>query len=390
MPDDPMASEVRDDGSVLVVTHLFPTGPRDIRGPWVAEQVDALNALTPMRVMCCSHVATDRSEVRPSGVPVTFRSTGTVFGVGRRGLIASSVRYDRALGSYLRSDATVRLVHAHFGIPDAIVAHRQAQRARLPLVVTLHGDDAFFVLPRRDPIGWTMRRAVAGARAVICVSSAIADAVRGALPSVEPLVISNGFDGALFRRSDTPRDAGLLFVGTLVPIKNLTVLLRAYARVRHRVPAPLTIAGDGPLRSELQSLAVELGIADRVHLVGAQDRAEVARLMQRSLALVLPSKSEGWPLVVGESLACGTPVVASRVGGIPEMIGSDDGGILIPAGDEDALASALVSISERRHDPQRVAAASHARPWNVQAELIATVYDDVLRGRSPALPEGRR
>lgn len=376
-----MASRARDDRSVLVVTHLFPTGPRDIRGPWVAEQVDALNALTPMRVLCCSHVATDRTEVRASGVQVTFRSTATPFGSGRRGLIASSIRYDRALERYLRSDPTVRLVHAHFGIPDAIVAYRHARRARLPLVVTLHGDDAFFVLPRRDPIGWTMRRAVEGAHAVICVSSAIADAVRAALPSVEPLVVSNGFDGALFSVADAPRDLGFLFVGTLVPIKNLAVLLRAYARVRDRTAASLTIAGDGPLRAELQSLATELGIADRVHLLGAQDRAEVAGLMRRSSALVLPSRSEGWPLVVGESLACGTPVVASRVGGIPEMFDSQDAGILVTPGDEDALAGALLEIDGRKHDPQRVSAASRVRPWSTQSERIAAVYDDVLRGR---------
>jgi glycosyltransferase involved in cell wall biosynthesis len=383
----------RDDWSILVVTHLFPSDEREIRGPWVAEQVDALGDLLNVRVLCCSPTASDRSELRPSGVPVTYRSIRTLFGRGRLGLLASSVRYDRALAAYLRSAPSVSLIHAHFGIPDAIVAHRRAERAGLPLVVTLHGDDAFKVLPRRDPIGRAMRHAVAGARAVICVSSAMAEAVREVMPAVDPLVIPNGFDDALFRLSEKPRDLGLLFVGMLVPVKNLDVLLRAYASVHDRVAVPLTLAGDGPLRAALESQARELGVAGSVRFVGAQSREEVAALMGRAVALVLPSRSEGWPLVIAESLGCGTPVVASRVGGIPEIVASDAGGILVAPGDEGALADALVSIVGRPLDPNDVAGSSRARPWSVQARRIAAVYEAVLGGArdgtSAEAPRGR-
>lgn len=368
-------------GSVLVVTHLFPRDDREIRGPWVAEQVDALRSLAEISVLCCSQTATDRFEVRPSGVPVTFRSTRTVFGGGRLGLIASSVVYNRALAGYLRSDPSVRLLHAHFGIPDAIVAQRQAQRFHLPFVVTLHGDDAFKVLPRRDPIGSTLRRAIAGANSVICVSTAMASAVQAVLPQIEPVVIPNGYDDNLFTLSIAPRDLGLLFVGMYVPVKNLDVLLRAYARVRDDVAVPLTLAGDGPLRPALESLAAELGIEASVRFLGAQTRAEVAALMGRAAALALPSRSEGWGMVVAESLARGTPVVASRVGGVPEIMGSEDAGILVEPDNERALAAALVAILERPHDPARVAAASRAQAWSAQVRLIAAVYDDVL-GRS--------
>ncbi len=371
-------------GSILVVTHLFPSDEREIRGPWVAEQVDALGRLLDVRVLCLSPTASDRSAVRRSGVPVTYRSIRTRFGRGRIGLLASSVRYDRALAAYLRSDPSVSLLHAHFGMPDAIVAHRQAERAGLPLVVTLHGDDAFKVLPRRDPIGRALRRAVTGARAVICVSSAMAEAVRAVMPAVDPLVIPNGFDDALFRLSHEPRDLGLLFVGMLVPVKNLDVLLRAYALVRDRVAMPLTLAGDGPLRAALESQARELGVAGSVRFVGAQSREEVAELMGRAVALVLPSRSEGWPLVIAESLGCGTPVVASRVGGIPEILASDAGGILVTPGDVGELAGGLVEMVERPLDPSRVAAASRARPWSAQARRIADVYLAVLDGRPDA------
>jgi teichuronic acid biosynthesis glycosyltransferase TuaC len=373
----------RSERSIVVVTHLFPSDNREHRGPWVVEQVDALGVLMNISVLCCSQTATDRSEVRPSGVLVTFRSTRTAFGRGRLGLLASSVRYDRALAAHLRSNPTIGLVHAHFGIPDAIIARRQATKARIPYMVTLHGDDAFKVLPRRDAIGGAVRRAVTEAQAVICVSSAMADAVRAVLPSVDPLVIPNGYDDGLFRLSERRRDLGLLFVGNLVPVKNLAALLRAYARRRDLLSAPLTLAGDGPLRPSLESLAAELGIADRVHFVGVQSRAEVAALMARAVALVLPSLSEGWGVVVAEALACGTPVVASRVGGIPEIVGSDDGGILVAPGDEDALAAGLVEIARWRPDRLRVAASSRARPWGIQAGLIAAVYRDLITESGP-------
>jgi glycosyltransferase involved in cell wall biosynthesis len=84
--------------------------------------------------------------------------------------------------------------------------------------------------------------------------------------------------------------------------------------------------------------------------------------------------------VIAESLACGTPVLASRVGGIPEMVAWEDGGILVPPGDVDALAAGLVAIAERSYDPGQVAASSNARPWSTQARHIADVYRALLVG----------
>lgn len=365
---------------VLVATHLFPTEGGPLSGPWVAEQVDALAAHADVTVLAASQHVRDGSTVRASGARVEYRGIATPLGHGRAGLLASTVRYQLALDSHLRENpVSYDLVHAHFGFPDAVVVARACRRRALPFVVTLHGDDAFRVLPRRDPLGAAVRTAVTGADAVICVSAHMERAVRDAAPDAATIVISNGFDAGLFHVSNAPR-SGVLFVGLLVPVKNLAVLLRAYASVSDRITDDLTIAGDGPLRADLVELARTLGIADRVRFTGRLDRGAVASLMATARVLVLPSSSEGWPLVITEALACGTPVVASAVGGIPEIVTSTEAGILVTAGEQDALAQALLDATAREWDPSAVATASGARSWAEQAQLIARVYRDVAAG----------
>jgi len=221
------------------------------------------------------------------------------------------------------------------------------------------------------------------ANAIICVSEAMASVVRPLMPHSDIRVVTNGFDDSIFRLEGARRDLGVLFVGLLVPVKNVHLVLRAYARLREHVDTPLTIAGDGPLRAELESLATQLGIADSTRFIGYKSRADIARLMQRARVLVLPSSSEGWGMVVAEALACGTPVIASRVGGVPEILVSDESGILVTPDDEDALFAALENAFAREWKPQLVAAGSGARPWSVQATRIAEVYQELLAVASP-------
>jgi teichuronic acid biosynthesis glycosyltransferase TuaC len=362
---------------VLVVTHLFPSAHAPMRGPWVAEQVDALRVHADVEVLCCTPGASESPYTRESGAYVTYANTSTLLGGGRIGLIGSTIRYASALRRHLKAnDGRYDIIHAHFGFPDAFVAARAARHASIPLIVTLHGDDALRVAPRRDIIGRTVRYGIEAAQVVICVSEAMAEVVRPLFPNVDVRVAANGFDESLFRVVNAERDLGILFVGLLVPVKNVDLLLRAYARVRGQLDIPLTIAGDGVLRSELEALAAELGIADAVHFLGYRRRVEVASLMQRARVLALPSSSEGYPLVVTEALACGTPVVASRVGGIPDIIVSHRAGTLIPPGDVKSLAHALSEWATADVDPETVAASSGALPWSKMVLPIVQAYRD--------------
>lgn len=162
-------------------------------------------------------------------------------------------------------------------------------------------------------------------------------------------VIHNGVDPGEFTAGAQPRDAAtLLTIASLDPWKGIDVLLRSIPLVQQHVPeVRLKIAGLGPERAKLESLAANLGLGDCVEFLGYQDRASVRRLLSTCSVFVLPSLSEPFGIVVLEALAAGAPVVATRIGGIPEIVEHQVNGLLVTPDDEQQLAAAIaLSISD--------------------------------------------
>ncbi len=125
------------------------------------------------------------------------------------------------------------------------------------------------------------------------------------------------------------------------------MLLRAFARVVEKEPdLTLTLVGDGPLRKGHETLAQELGLNGSISFLGWKDRAEVGDLLRQCDLFVLPSRSEPFGIVIIEAMACGKPVVASAVGGIPEIIQQGENGILVEPDDPAALADAIIRVLE--------------------------------------------
>lgn len=155
--------------------------------------------------------------------------------------------------------------------------------------------------------------------------------------------------------------------------KGLDTVLRAFARVRERFPdLELYLAGRGKDEGRVRTLARELGVEGRTRIVAAVERDEVLRLFGGALALVMPSRLEGLPMVPAEAMAAGVPVVASAVGAVPEVVDPPNGGILVPPDDPEAVAAALLALLE---DPsRREALSASARrsaerfSWDVVAE----------------------
>jgi glycosyltransferase involved in cell wall biosynthesis len=175
------------------------------------------------------------------------------------------------------------------------------------------------------------------------------------------------------------RSPTFVFAGRLVPAKNVGLAISALAAVPS---ASLVVVGDGPEREGLERLIAELGLGDRVRMVGALPRSETIEWLRAADAAVLPSDWENFPHTAVEALAAGTPVIATAVGGVPEIIETDANGILIAAGDGPALSSAMASVVDDPDllDSLRTGAQSSAGRYGrdvvfeaLEAELLQAV-----------------
>jgi glycosyltransferase involved in cell wall biosynthesis len=263
------------------------------------------------------------------------------------------------------------LVHAHHGWVIASVL----AELRAPYVVTLHGTEHYGFQHYPDYRDWALT-GLRGARLVMALMDEERDkAVRTyGLDPARVVVVRPGVDTALFRPVTLERDAALRQYGIerggrpvvlcgskLTAIKGTEIILEAARRYAQMAEEPITlIAGEGDQRPALEALARELNLRD-VHFLGHQTHAQMVSLYNLADVLAFPSTTDWFPLVVMESLACGTPVVASRVGGLPEIV-AEGLGYLVEPGDAQALAEkAAQAIRERLKEKAGAAAAAHIR-----------------------------
>ncbi|MGH3005484.1 MAG: glycosyltransferase [Gaiellaceae bacterium] len=159
-------------------------------------------------------------------------------------------------------------------------------------------------------------------------------------------VVPNGIEVERFSRPPEPVPGRLLVVGRLAPPKRADLVIRAVHGLRTRFPeVELRFAGDGPLRTSAERLSHELGLASRVQLLGT--RQDVPELMRTAACVVLASDYEACPVSVIEAMAAAVPVVATRVGGVPELVDPGRTGLLVEPGAPEALAAALARVLEQ-------------------------------------------
>jgi len=236
------------------------------------------------------------------------------------------------------------------------------------------------------------RASYAAAHRVVANSHAAADRLRAeGVEDGKILVIPNGIDPDAFephRYSNAPRH--IMMIACLREEKRIDVLVRAMPRILARYPdARLTLAGDGTCRDSLMELVQELGVRDRVAFLG--HREDVPALLQEADVFVLPSRSEAFPNSIMEAMAAGVPVIASDVGGIPELVRDGVTGRLVPPGDVDALANALLALLD---NPRQVEEFGRAGRGTIQqtysfdrmVEQFQTLYDTELSTRTADLP----
>lgn len=234
-------------------------------------------------------------------------------------------------------------IDAHYVYPDGVAAVWLGQRFGLPVVVTARGTDVSLI-PRFPGPRRLIQGAIAGAAAMIAVSTALKDAlVEIGAPADKVAVLRNGVDTALFH-PPANRDASRAALGltrpTLVSVGLLIERKGHHRTIEAMMKLPdfdLLIAGEGPERGRLSSLIARLGLRDRVRLLGNQPHAELPALYGAADASVLSSSREGWANVLLESMACGTPVVASNIWGNPEVVQTPAAGTITTENTPDGI-----------------------------------------------------
>lgn len=247
------------------------------------------------------------------------------------------------------------LIDAHYFYPDGVAAILLGRHFGKPVVITARGTDVNLIPRYRLPramIRWAARHAAG----IITVARALKDdLVRLGVPAERIEVLRNGVDLQLFRPID--RVAGrrklevsrttLLSVGHLIPRKAHGLVIQA---LRWLPEMDLIVIGDGSEREALNALAWEAGVGERVRFVGALAQEELRNYYGAADALVLASSREGWANVLLESMACGTPVVASTIGGTPEVVSVPEAGVLIAERTPAAIAEAVQRLLARHTD----------------------------------------
>jgi len=278
-----------------------------------------------------------------------------------------------------------QLLHAHFAREATAEARRLAAEHQLPFTFTAHGYD----IHRKPPEDFAAR--AAAARAVITVSEANAAYIAATfgVPRALLQVIPCGVDTEQFRPATPAARATppvILCVARHVAVKNLGQLLAACAVLRRRgVPFRCVMIGDGPLHEELKAQRAALGLDHMVVMPGAAEQGEVLKWWQRASVGVLTSQHEGMPVSLMEAAACGVPVVAPAVGGIPELVLDGETGLLTKPGNVESLASALERLLCDERLRQRMGEAARHRAvekFSVrrQVEQLLALWSGVLGG----------
>jgi colanic acid/amylovoran biosynthesis glycosyltransferase len=305
---------------------------------------------------------------------------------GLRGLALQLAYFQEAiiLSLELRRQAVTHL-HDHGGDNSGTVTLLASTLARVGYSITIHGPYIFF-----DPTHWALREKLRHSRFIACISHYCRSQVMLFSDQADwdrLKIIRCGIDVERFRYTEVRRQVTqLLYVGRLAAEKGLRVLFESVrALLAGGYQFRLTLAGDGNDRQELEQLARQLGIYERLDFAGYVDPERVREYLRQSDIFILPSFAEGVPVCLMEAMASGVPVLSTYVGGIAELVESEQTGLLVPAGDSSALSQAIVRYLddfELRQRVSRLARQKIVAAFNLDEEVgkLAELFQSYAGG----------
>jgi L-malate glycosyltransferase len=299
----------------------------------------------------------------------------------------------------------LEVLHVHYAIPHATTAYlaREMLRGERPLrvITTLHGTDITLVGQESSFYAIT-KFSIEQSDEVTAVSAYLRDETYRAFGCVscDLRVIPNFVNLAEYRPAANGGAGPVAPAGTKVithvsnfrEVKRVKDVIRVFARIRRAMPAVLMMVGDGPDRVDAEAEARELSVAGDVRFLGRLD--SVASLLQATDLFLLPSQTESFGLAALEAMACGAPVVASRAGGLPEVVDDGVNGILEPVGSVEAMGRRAVELLRDggRHGAMRDAAITKAREFSADrvVPMYEALYEETVRGVTTGGPRDGR
>jgi glycosyltransferase involved in cell wall biosynthesis len=383
---------------VAIVTSFFPSAPSPYTGVPLFAQIPFLRELADVQVFCPRSMYPPLRFLQPR--KHLYRHPSNGYNIA--GADAKHIAYftlpviGRAFNGYLGGRAifdSVRefapdVILAYMVYPDGYGALDVGRRLGIPVVLFAIGSDVRYVadsVQRR-----LVRSALQRADFVLAVSHELLErAIDLGASRERSQAILNGCDTSIFRPMDraqtrlklgvTPEAREIVFVGRLVPLKGLRETLDALAIVRRQwLSVEFTCIGEGPLGAALAARAAQEDLRGAVRFISDATPSQIAEWMAVADITCLASYTEGCPNVVVESLACGRPVVGTNVGGIPELVNSSNGVLVLPHDPAD-LARGIGEALRRQWDEAGIAAASK-RSWAEVARETIDVCRDVRTG----------
>ncbi len=363
--------------SLLTFSTLYPNAIRPNHGVFVENRLRHLVATGEVQATVLAPVPWFPGRSPDAGVPPSEQRHGllayhprflAVPGIGMRvspWLLHAGAQ--RVLARLLAAGARFDAIDAHYFYPDGVAAIRLGRQFNLPVVITARGSDV-----TQFPGYPSARRAILAAAHEAAAIITVSDGLRQALialgaPAARITTLRNGVDLAAFRPLD--RDAArsrfrvtgptLVSVGALIPRKGHEQTIEA---MRLLEGWTLLIAGEGPERARLEALARRLGVAERVRLLGPLPHDQLPALYSAADISVLASSREGWANVLLESMACGTPAVASPIPGNDEVVRAPPAGRITAARSAEAIAEAVLAVVAQ--GPRREATRAYAERFS--------------------------
>lgn len=398
---------------ILVFCSTFPSAVQPIHGVFVKERVRHVAELPECDVRVVSPV--------PYFPPIrAFRRWYPLSQIPRREVVdglevdrpryfllpklgayfhpASMARASYASVARLEGEGAFDLIDSHFVYPDGVAAARLAERLGKPLVLTGRGED-ILRFPSLPVVGDQIRWAIGRASALVALSEEIAEAMRAnGAPQDKIHVIPNGVDCEKFRphdRSEARRRLGLpqdrpiiLSVGYRLERKGFHLLIDAIPEIRRRFPNVLVVIVGGQARWGQDYTAVIeerirlSDVADHVRLVGPRPPEELPWWYSAADLFALLTSREGCPNVVMEALACGLPVAATPIGGIPEILADRRLGVVLDERSAAAAARGVTDALAASWEPAAICGEARRRSWQATAERICHVFEGVVQSRN--------